>query len=141
MFVFDNTGDGARLIMKMKMFSKEKQYQSQQSIEEQTNDLVADVFAVYIKHFDRIKLVKMELFQLNQRHTQTHLLSIFRHANHVRTVFRTIKVEGDDRDEFCRQVKAKTLFLLVSVEKSEETNVSMQKVLSVELLIDNMIEQ
>ena len=119
MSVFNNTGDGALLITKMKMFLKERKYLLQQSVEEQANDLVAAVFAVYIKHFDRINLAKMELFQMNQRHTQSQLLSMFEYANHVRTLLRTIKAQGGDCDEFCRHVKTKASFLLLSIGKGE----------------------
>ncbi|UJR18238.1 hypothetical protein I4U23_005138 [Adineta vaga] len=119
MSVFNNSEEGARLITKMKMFIKENQYSLQPSIEEQANNLVSIMYAVYIKYFDRINLAKFEVIQTNQQHTYSHLLSIFKYANHVRTVLGTIKASGGNCEEFYQQVKKNALFLLLSMNKSD----------------------
>ena len=74
MSVFNNVGDGADLITKMKIFIKENQYLLQKSIEAQANDLVAVVYAVYIKHFDRISLARVEAFPMKST-THSHSAS------------------------------------------------------------------
>jgi hypothetical protein len=61
MSIYNNLDEGAQLISKLKLFSKDKQRFLQKSIEQQANDACASLFAVYIKHYCRINLAKLEL--------------------------------------------------------------------------------
>lgn len=118
MSIYNNTDEAEKLISKLKTSAKHKQRILQKSIEKQVNDAVAAVFAVYIKFYRRINLAKYELLQTEQVNPHSKLLSIYDYANHVFTLFSTIKAQGGDCDELLKQIKMKAYFLLSSVKES-----------------------
>lgn len=116
--IFNNTDQGAQLILKMKSFSRDKQRILQKSIESYANDACAALFAVYIKHFRRIDLAQHELTQPADQRPHAKLLLIYEYANQVRNVFATTKARGGDCNEVFKQIKADALLLLASVKES-----------------------
>jgi hypothetical protein len=117
--IYNNTGEGAQLISKMKMFAKNKHHLIQKSIEQQVHDSCAAIFAVYIKYYRRINVAKYELSRTDQSKPHNELMSIFEYANNVQTLFATVKSQGGDCNELYEQIKANTLFLLLSVKESD----------------------
>ncbi|CAF4467080.1 unnamed protein product [Rotaria socialis] len=118
MSIYNNIDDGAKLISKLQMSIKHKQRLLQKSIEQQAHDACAAVFAVYIKFYRRINLAKYELSRTDPTNPHNELISIYEYANHVSTLFSTVKAQGGDCDELLKQIKMKTLFLLSSVKES-----------------------
>ncbi|CAF3666099.1 unnamed protein product [Rotaria socialis] len=118
MSIYNNIDDGAKLISKLQMSIKHKQRLLQKSIEQQAHDACAAVFAVYIKFYWRINLAKYELSRTDPTNPHNELISIYEYANHVSTLFSTVKAQGGDCDELLKQIKMKTLFLLSSVKES-----------------------
>ncbi|CAF3806237.1 unnamed protein product, partial [Rotaria sp. Silwood1] len=118
MSIYNNTGDGGRLIEKMKMYAKNKQCIIQKSIEQQANDASAGLFAVYIKYYRRVNLAKYELSRMDNEKPHGQLLSLFKYANRIETVFTRIQEEGGDCDALCNQIRNRTHFLLLSVKES-----------------------
>ncbi|CAF2919893.1 unnamed protein product [Rotaria sp. Silwood2] len=118
MSIYNNTNQGAQLIAKMKEHIKDRQRLLQKSIEQQANDAVAAVFAVYIKHYRRINLAKHELSQMDNKKPHDKLSSIYEYASHVQTLFATTKSQGGDCNELYKQIKTNALFLLSSVQES-----------------------
>lgn len=117
--VYNNIDQGARLISKMKLFTKDKQYVAQKSIEQQANHSCAALFAVYLKFYRRINLAKYELNQKTDKEKpHRKLLSIFEHASHVYLLFARTKGQGGNVDELYEQIKKNTLFLLTSIKQS-----------------------
>ena len=119
MSISKNIDDGARLISKLKSAAKGKQRTLPKSIEQQANDACAAVFAVYVKHYRRINLVKSELLRTDENKPYKELLSLYEYANRVQTLFGTIKGQGGDCDELYQQIQIRTLFLLSSVKESD----------------------
>jgi hypothetical protein len=76
MSIYNNVDQGAQLITKMKMCMKNKPF-LQKSIEQLANDASAAVFAVYIKHYRRIELVKLELSQNDAERAHNQLIYLF----------------------------------------------------------------
>ncbi|CAF4059619.1 unnamed protein product, partial [Rotaria sordida] len=118
MSVYNNTNQGAQLISKMKTHIKDKQRLLQKSIEQQANDALAAVFAVYIKYYRRINLAKYELSRTDDGKPHNKLVSIYEYASYVQTLFATTKAQGGDCDELYKQIKTNTLFLLSCVQES-----------------------
>ncbi|CAF3090352.1 unnamed protein product [Rotaria sp. Silwood2] len=116
--IYNNNGQGAQLIAKMKLFIRDKQRVLQKSIESYVNDACAAIFAVYIKHYRRIDLAQHELTQPIDQKPHIKLLSLYEYANQVRTIFATTKARGGDCNELYKQIKDDTLLLLVSVKES-----------------------
>ena len=119
MSIYNKSDEGAKLISKLKLFIKDKQRVLQKSIEEQANDACAALFAVYIKHYRRINLAKSELSRTDQEKPYSQLLSIYEYANRIQTLFATVKGQGGDCNELYKQIKIRTLFLLLTVKESE----------------------
>ncbi|CAF4626637.1 unnamed protein product [Rotaria sp. Silwood1] len=118
MSVYENTGQGAQLIEKMKVHVKEKHRLLQKSIEKLANDACAALFAVYIKHYRRINLAKSEIARMDNRKPHSKLLSIFEYANRVQTLFAKTRGQGGDCQELCNHIKTNSLFLLLSVKEN-----------------------
>ncbi|CAF0796987.1 unnamed protein product [Rotaria sordida] len=116
--IYNNTDQGAQLISKMKLFTRDKQRMLQKSIESNANDACAAVFAVYIKHYRRIDLAQHALTQPIDQKPHAKLLSLYEYANQVRTIFAMTKARGGDCDELYKKIKSDTLLLLVSVKES-----------------------
>ncbi|CAF1258882.1 unnamed protein product [Rotaria sordida] len=116
--IYNNIDQGAQLILKMKLFIRDKQRILQKSIEPYVNDACAAIFAVYIKHYRRIDLAQHELIQPIDQKPHTKLLSLYEYANQVRTIFATTKARGGDCNELYKQIKNDTLLLLVSIKES-----------------------
>ncbi|CAF3929639.1 unnamed protein product [Rotaria sp. Silwood2] len=116
--VYNNLDQGAQLISKMKLFTRDKQHILQKSIESNANDTCAAVFAVYIKHYRRIDLAQHELTQPIDQKPHAKLLSLYEYANQVRTIFATTKAQGGDCNELYKRIKSDALLLLVSVKES-----------------------
>ncbi|CAF0748456.1 unnamed protein product [Adineta steineri] len=135
MSIYNNTDDGARLISKLKTCIKTKQNSLQKSIEQQANDACAAVFAVYVKLYRRINLAKSELLRTDENKPYNQLLSIYEYANRIQTLFATIKGQGGDCNELYKQIKSKTLFLLLSVKESDLIPIVKEDVSSI--IIDN----
>ena len=136
MSIYNNTDEGAQLISKLKICSKDKQRLLQKSIEQQANDACAAVFAVYIKLYRRINLAKSELLRTDQAKPYPQLLSIFEYANRIQTLFATIKGQGGDCNELYKQIKMKSLFLLLSVKESDLIAIAKEDLPMV--MIDNI---
>ncbi|CAF4352475.1 unnamed protein product [Rotaria sp. Silwood2] len=117
MSVYNNIGEGARLISKMKEHVQDRQHLLK-SIEQQANDAYAALFAVYIKHYRRIDLAKRELLRMNDQKPHNKLMSIYECANDVKILFATTKAQGGDLDELYKQIKMNTLFLLLHVKET-----------------------
>ncbi|CAF0824617.1 unnamed protein product [Adineta steineri] len=116
MSIYNNTDQGGRLISKMRLSIKDKQCILQKSIEKQANNACAHLFAVYIKHYRRINLAKDELNREDNIKPHKSLLSIFNHANRIRTIFATTRGQGGDCQQLYEQIRMKCLFLLQSVK-------------------------
>ncbi|CAM4793210.1 unnamed protein product [Rotaria magnacalcarata] len=117
MLIYNNINQGAKLISKMKIYVKNRQYISE-SIEQYAHDACAALFAVYIKHYGRINIAKSELSRTDDKRPHSKLASLYEYATHVETLFATTKAQGGDCDELYQQIKMKTLFLLSTVKKS-----------------------
>ncbi|CAF3962695.1 unnamed protein product [Rotaria sp. Silwood2] len=118
MSIYANTGPGAQLIDKMRLHIKEKHRLLQKSIEKLANDACAALFAVYIKHYRRINLAKLEASRTDNEKPHSKLLTLFEYANHVQTLFVTIKGQGGDCQELCNHIKTNALFLLLTVKEN-----------------------
>ncbi|CAF4891601.1 unnamed protein product [Rotaria sp. Silwood1] len=116
--IYHNTGPGAKLISKMKLFIRNKQHILQKSIEIIANDACAAIFAVYIKHYRRIDLAQHELTQPIEQKPHAKLLILYEYANEVRRIFATTKARGGDCDELYKRIKKDALLLLVSIRES-----------------------
>ncbi|CAF4898615.1 unnamed protein product [Rotaria sp. Silwood1] len=116
--VYNNTNQGAQLISKMKLFTRDKQRILQKSIESNADDACAAVFAVYIKHYRRIDLAQHELIQPIDQKPHAKLLLLYEYANQVRMIFATTKAQGGDCDELYKKIKNDALLLLISVKES-----------------------
>jgi hypothetical protein len=119
MSIYNNTNEGARLISKIKLSLKTKQHLLQKSIEEQANDACAAIFAVYIKCYRRINLVRSDLSRPEQEKVHPHLLSLYKYASYVQTFFANLKGQGEDWNERYQQIKSKCLFILLSIKEND----------------------
>ncbi|CAF3541029.1 unnamed protein product [Rotaria sordida] len=117
MSIYNNINQGAQLISKMKIYVKNRHHLLK-SIEQQANDICAALFAVYIKHYRRINLAKLELSQTDNKRPHSKLLLLYEYASHIQILFVTTKAQGGDCDELYKQIKMKTLFLLLTVKES-----------------------
>ncbi|UJR34786.1 hypothetical protein I4U23_027567 [Adineta vaga] len=117
--VYNNTKSGAQLLSKMRTFTKDKHHSLQKSIEQQANNACDHLFAVYLKHYRRVNLVKEELSRPNTTQPHQKLLSLFEYAHRVRTTFATIRGQGGNCEEFYEQIRIRTLFLLSNVKESD----------------------
>ncbi|CAF3558601.1 unnamed protein product [Rotaria socialis] len=117
MTVHKNTGQGAELIKKLKIYVKNQPHLLK-SIEEQVNDACAALFAVYLKHYRRVNIAKLELSRADDRRPHHKLISLFEYACQVRTLFITTKAQDGDCDALYKKIKMKTLFLLSIVKES-----------------------
>jgi hypothetical protein len=118
MSIYNNTDHGAKLISKMKMHLKDKQRPLQKSIEQLVSEACAALFAVYIKHYRRMNLARLELSRTDDQKPHHKLLTLFEHANGVYTIFTKIKGQGGDCHDLCLQIRANALFLLLSVKEN-----------------------
>ncbi|CAF3846152.1 unnamed protein product [Rotaria sordida] len=118
MSIYENIGQGAQLIEKMRSHIKEKHRLLQKSIEKLANDACAALFAVYIKHYRRINLAKYEISRTDDRRPHSKLLSIFEYANRVQMLFAKIRGQGGDCQELCNHIKTNSRFLLLSVKEN-----------------------
>ncbi|CAM4818443.1 unnamed protein product [Rotaria magnacalcarata] len=117
MSIYDNIDQGKKLISKIKIYVNNRQY-TLESIEQYTRGACAALFAVYIKHYDRINIAKLELSRTDDKRPHSKFISLYEYATHVETLFVTTKAQGGDCDELYKQIKIKTLFLLSTVKKS-----------------------
>ncbi|CAF0943984.1 unnamed protein product [Adineta ricciae] len=104
MSVYNNTGDGARLLSAMKMQTEGEHHSLPKSIEQQVDDARAALFAVYLK-----------FYRIDQSCLFSEHISIYEYANEIQTVFIITKSQGGNCDELCRQIRMKALFLLLTV--------------------------
>ncbi|CAF0773776.1 unnamed protein product [Adineta ricciae] len=116
--IYNNIGEGAQLISRIRAFAKNKQRLLQKSIEQQANELTAAVFAIFVKHYRRINLARYELTQADEMKPSLKLISIFEYASQVQTVLATVKAQNGDCETFAKQIKAKTYFLLTFVKEN-----------------------
>ncbi|CAF1009355.1 unnamed protein product [Rotaria sordida] len=118
MSIYENIGQGAQLIEKMRSHIKEKHRLLQKSIEKLANDACAALFAVYIKHYRRINLAKYEISRTDDRRPHSKLLSIFEYTNRVQMLFAKVRGQGGDCQELCNHIKTNSRFLLLSVKEN-----------------------
>ncbi|CAM4811668.1 unnamed protein product [Rotaria magnacalcarata] len=117
MTVHENTCQGAELIKKIKIYVKNQPHLLK-SIEEQVNGACAALFAVYLKHYRRVNIAKLELSRTDDRRPHHKLISLFEYACQIQTLFITTKAQDGDCDALYKQIKMKTLFLLSIVKES-----------------------
>ncbi|CAF5106952.1 unnamed protein product [Rotaria sp. Silwood1] len=116
MSIYNNIGQGAQLISKMKEHVEDRQ-QLLKSIEHEANDACAALFAVYIKHYRRIDLAKRELLRRDDEKPHNKLLSIYECSNDVKILFTTTRAQGGNLNELYKQIKMNTLFLLLYIRE------------------------
>ena len=119
MSIYNNVGEGAQLISKLKLFIKNKPRLLLKSIEQQADNACAAVFAVYIKHYRRLNLAQSEFSRTDQNNPSSQLLSLYEYTNRIQTLFINAKAQGGDCNDLYQQIKIKTLFLLLSVKEND----------------------
>ena len=119
--IYHQTDPGRKLFNKMKQAMKHKGLPIlQKTIEPLANNALAQIFAVFIKHFRRLNLAQDELTRADSQSTiHPQLLSIFQSATRVFNLFAKVKGQGGDCEELARQIETKTHFLLFSVKESQ----------------------
>ena len=117
--IFHQTDTGARLISKLKSFSRIPQRPLPESIEDHATKASAEILAVYIKHYRRIHLAKSELLKDDSDKPSAHLLSLYEYANRIQTFFAILKGQGGNCDELAEEIHKRTLFLLTSIEEND----------------------
>lgn len=116
--IFNQTGQGAKLIQKMHVYTKGRYYPLPKSIENLADDASTALFAVYIKHYRRVNLAKLEINRKDDQKPHHKLLSIFEYANHVRILFVKMKGQDGDCNQLYHHIKTKALFLLLNVKEN-----------------------
>lgn len=116
--IYNNTDEGARLILKIKKYLHKKPYLLQKSIEEQANNASASIFVVYIKYFRRLNLVKNDLIRLDNEKVHEELLSLYKYSNSVENLFANRKAQGEDCEIFCKEIQNRCLFLLLKIKEN-----------------------
>ncbi|CAF3346877.1 unnamed protein product [Rotaria socialis] len=117
MSIYNNTGQGAQLILKIKSYVKSTLHLLR-SIESLADDACAALFAVYIKYYRRVNIAKSELTRTPDQRPHSKLLLLYEYASHVQTLFNTTRAQGDDCNELHEQIKRKSLLLLSTVKEN-----------------------
>ena len=118
MSIYDQRDKGARLVNKLKDLFKSKYLLLQKSIEQAASTACAQVFAVYVKHYRRINLAKYEANRPQDTLPHPQLRSLYEYATRVISLLATIKAQGDDCEQFCRQIQERTSFLLLTINEN-----------------------
>lgn len=119
MSIYNNSGEGARLISKLKLFIKDNQCLTQKSIQEQATHASRSLLVVYLKFYRRINLAQSELTNADDKKPHKKLLLLFEYTNYVYLLFARTKGQGGNCDELYDQIKTNALFLLTSIKQSD----------------------